>query len=78
MEHQLTLLTQMTTKTNSAKSSPVAPRHHETVTEQTTVPFSTRIKSYVLDELVAAADGVGTGAAMGRKVLTDWADARRR
>lgn len=77
MEHQLILLTQMPTKTNPAKSSPVASRHHETASPKTTVPFSTQIPAYVLGELEAAA-GVGTRSAMARKVLTDWADERRK
>lgn len=67
----------MPTKTNSAKSSLVASRHHETITPKTSVPFSTRIPAYVLDVLETEA-GVGTGSAMGRKVLTDWADAKRK
>lgn len=68
---------QMPTKTKSPKSPPVAPSHHENIDSNKPVPFSIRVPAYVVAELETAA-GVGTGSAMGRKVLTDWADDRRR
>lgn len=42
--------------------------------EKANVPFSTPIPQYVKDHLTKMA-GVGTAAAMARKVLTDWAEA---
>lgn len=41
--------------------------------EKANVPFSTPIPQYVKDHLKKMA-GIGTAAAMGRKVLTEWAD----
>lgn len=42
----------------------------------TLVPYSTEIPLYVRQHLEKAA-GVGSRAAMGRKVLTDWSEANK-
>ncbi len=77
MDQQTDSLLQMPTKTNLPKNSPVASSHHETVDQKKLVPFSTRVPAYVVESLENALELV-TGAAMGRKVLTDWAEKRKR
>lgn len=65
-------------KTTAHRSTPAASRLTETpvLSPDDLVPFSTHIPQQVRDHLVKAA-GVGTGAAMGRKVLTDWSEANK-